>query len=346
MVSLVIYPIHAWAIINGESIVWAENDNTVSLINCTGTRIGRHYVLTAAHCFDDEQERYYLADAHHQYERAIVDKVVIHPNYSPLHPLSEDVAILTLSEITDVARIQFFKDLTLPTYIKGTRISVDGFGGKRIPERARFKLTTMDEKYPFNIEAEKVGIAHTESGDSGAAWINQDNEIIAVHQAIGVHTIAGTDLYFASDFILDNINGWHYPTIATVSEHTTIEVQSLHRNVISDSAYVRGDVVLNVDESTCLKGPIKPFERCTYVIENTGGSGELYLSRTEVIRLTKGDDVNNSSGNNTNDIKPKPLPITNNPDAEQVHGKSGGSIGLASLLLMLGLSLIRKRFST
>lgn len=332
---------NAWAIISGEPIVWAENDNLVSLFECSGTRIGRNHVLTAAHCYDHGHNPHFLADAYHQYAQLLVDRVAIHPNYTA-ESLSEDVAIITLSKVTDVARIQFFKDLTSPTDVESENITIDGFAGTLAPKRANYTLYQRDGNFPFNIEAVKVGVAQTEGGDSGAAWVNQKNEIIAVHQSIGTETISATDLHFAADFILDTINGWHYPTIANISGHTTIEVQSLHRDIISDSAYTVGGAILNVEDSTCLKGPIKPFQRCTYVLESTGNKGSLYLSDSEVIRLKRGVPLNNGS---IDSVKPAPIEDVQQPSAKQPHSKSGGSISFFALVVLLVFGLVRKKLA-
>ena len=89
--------------------------------------------------------------------------------------------------------------------------------------------------------------------------------------------------------------------------------------------YTEGDATINQDESTCItKGNITPFEKCTYVVESSGGTGKLYLSDNEVININK--------------AMPNPTPTPDNGG-----GKSGGSVGIFGLLGM-GLLALRRKF--
>lgn len=125
-------------------------------------------------------------------------------------------------------------------------------------------------------------------------------------------------------FITETVDGWHYPTAADSNGRTTITVQSLHVNEVSDSAYTEGDATLITEDSTCItQGPIDAFEKCTYVIESQGGEGKLYLTADEVISLNLPEP----------EPEPEPSPKPNNDS-------SGGSVGVLSLL---GLALFRLR---
>ncbi|NMU53040.1 GlyGly-CTERM sorting domain-containing protein, partial [Vibrio parahaemolyticus] len=116
-----------------------------------------------------------------------------------------------------------------------------------------------------------VNESHTTGGDSGAAWtINKDGneEIIAIHRGKSTNpntmefSADGTTIQSVQDFITDTIDGWHYPTLANTDENgkATITVQSLHRDIIFDSAW--GDNV-TITGGTCLDGsPINPFDKC------------------------------------------------------------------------------------
>ncbi|WP_045497654.1 trypsin-like serine protease [Vibrio hyugaensis] len=309
---------NAWAVIDGEPVDWQAHDNTVEISKCTGTRIGGAFVLTAAHC-ETNVGLTWIKDAYHDEYQYIVESVYLHPNYVPNY-VTEDVALAKLSTPTDYAHIQFLADLSAPTYVQDAPITIDGFGGlnNQPPARAAYKMHYKVQNYPFRIEATQIANGFLTGGDSGSAWINDSNEIMAVSSGIsseGVNndqTIGGRDLHYAADFILDTVNGWHYPTIATAKGRTTIEVQSLHRGGAVDTAYTSGDATIIAEESSCLTGTIAPFERCTYVIDSGGGKGTLHLSDTESIRLN-----NASSGGSSG-------------------GDSGGSAGWATLLALLG----------
>ncbi|OED62716.1 hypothetical protein A165_14260 [Vibrio tasmaniensis ZS-17] len=104
---------------------------------------------------------------------------------------------------------------------------------------------------------------------------------------------------------------------------TTITVQSLHQNGITDTAYVQGNITMIPESSTCVtQGLINPFEQCTYVVEgNAGEEGQLYLSDSEVIHINK-PKVDNGGGSSSG---------------------SGGSLGFLSLLGLAVFGRLRKR---
>lgn len=310
---------NAWAVIDGEPVDWQAHDNTVQISKCTGTRIGGLFVLTAAHC-ETNVGLTWIKDAHHDEYQYIVESVYLHPNYVPNY-VTEDVALAKLSTPTDYAHIQFLADLSAPTYVQDAPITIDGFGGlnNQPPARAHFQLHYHVQNYPFHIEAIQSNSPQLVGGDSGSAWVMEEhNNILAVTQGITTdpdtqrQIVGGTDLHYAADFILDTVNGWHYPTIATAKGRTTIEVQSLHRGGAVDTAYTSGDATIVAEESSCLTGTIAPFERCTYVIDSGGGKGSLHLSDTESVRLNSASSGGSSGGD------------------------SGGSAGWATLLALLG----------
>ena len=119
------------------------------------------------------------------------------------------------------------------------------------------------------------------------------------------------------------INGWHYPTLANTSNGSaTIKVQSLHVSPTIDVAYTSGDATIT--NRKCLNNiDVQPFQTCTYTIESQG-TGTLHLSDSESITINKPAPTTESSGD----------------------GDSGGSLGFLSLIGLLGLGLIRKRYDT
>jgi len=303
MAALALCSSSAWAVVDGTPLNWNEHDNTVYIDGCTGTFVAGRYVLTAAHCYnqndwavmqDAGNNTYYAMDGD------FLESSVLHPNYQA-NIVSEDVAIITLNREFEYSDIQFFKDLTTPGFVQDATITLDGFGGTdKELHRAEFKMTsTSGPTYPFYIAALQTGAAHVIEGDSGSAWVNRNQEIVAITQGKGfddaqqLHRVSGIDLHYVSDFLLESINGWHYPTMVNGQGRVTVEVQSLHMSAVSDSAYTSGSVTIVPESSSCLDGVIEPYQRCQYVLD-VQGQGTLHLSSGENVSLNpntnSGDD--------------------------------------------------------
>ncbi len=327
-----LYSSSVLAVVNGTPVDWPSHDNTVKINGCTGTTVAGNYVLTAAHCQSAEGIFYSVLDVNdNTYSQAYgdIEASYIHPNYEA-NMITEDVALAKLARPIDYRRIQFFKDLNASTFEQDESITIDGFGGTGIElNQATFKLDSYPSNYPFYMSAVQLSESYVTNGDSGSAWINSNNEIIAVLQGggfyddINLHKTSGIDLHYARDFLLEHIDGWHYPTVVDANGRTTVEVQSMHINGVSDSAYITGDATLITDESSCVGATIRAFERCTYVIESSGGEGALYLSANEIIKL---NPVSESESTSSSD-----------------GGSSGGSMGLLWLLGLIGLGTYRRK---
>ncbi len=328
----------AHAIGNDTSLDWSQHNNVVRLDShikdrqgqCTGTLLAGRYVLTAAHCLqnDDNIDRVTLSSG--DTATAEFSVFLSHPDYDPSEDFAiYDIGLIPLAKPVAYSTAQFLAEPIPQSLTAGDKVFVTGFGCTTHDasplNQAEFTFNRSHWADPILWYIDQANESHTTGGDSSSAWINQDNDIVAVHKgsdvsvswdengdAIKTRETYGSDLYYAQDFLLDNINGWHYPTVANVNGTTTITVQSLHHDGAVDSAYVEGEVVIT-DESKCLtQGVIDPLATCTYVVESNGGEGMVYLSDSEAIHV--------------------------NPPAKS----SGGSMGLWSLIL-LGLAACRKR---
>ncbi|MCG9692855.1 S1 family peptidase [Vibrio sp. Isolate22] len=303
-----------FAITNGTVVDWKHDFDDYVSGNCTGLIVGGDKILTAAHC-GITNNVVVIYDGSYLAVKSKVD----HPNYTGFR--NYDVSILDIDKQA-TQNIHFFADLNQATASVGDAVHSYGFAGSLTElKRGDFTVSNVsDPSIDHLYHKYAIGGSETESGDSGSAWFNASNEVIGV--TYGGQSIP--DLFYSKDFILDTVDGWHYPTVIKGTGTQTIKVQSLHQNPVVDAAYVVGDVAIT--GGTCQTLPaIDAFDTCTYELD-VSGSGQLHLTTNEVIDI--------------NPVAPTPVPP---PTTTPSSGGSGGSLGFLSLLGLAALGRLRKR---
>ncbi|EDL52184.1 possible trypsin protease precursor [Vibrio mediterranei AK1] len=293
---------YAFAIVNGNEVNWQNDFDDVVFNNCTGLIIGGDKILTAAHCDTDVYVKF--ADNSTTSAKSRED----HPNY--VSGNNYDVSVWTLPKKAETQNIHFLANINNQSVQIGDSLRAFGFGGDNPLAYASLNATNLATTSKTLIDASMVS-GSTTGGDSGGMWLDINDNVVGIHKGSAVDKSSATDLYYAKDFLLEQINGWHYPTIFKGTGSQTIKVQSLHLNPTADSAYVDGDVTIT--GGTCYgNNTINAFDTCTYELE-INGTGTLHLSGSESVS-----------------INPKTTP----PPSNGGSGGGGGSMGWLSILAL------------
>ncbi|CAK3446753.1 trypsin-like serine protease [Vibrio lentus] len=307
-----------FAITNGTNVDWQNDFDDMVKNNCTGMVVGGNQLLIAAHCTDLTSITF--ADG------TVMDAVTRddHPNYLYSSSGNQyDVSVWTLPQTAKTQNIHYFADLNIQTTSVGDTVKAYGFGGNNPLAYAELHIDTLSSLSSTALESTAIS-GDLIQGDSGGVWMH-GSSIVAINESFSSGRLSyGTDLHYAKDFLLEKINGWHYPTVLKGTGTQTIKVQSLHQNAVVDAAYVAGDVTIT--GGTCQTLPtINAFDTCTYEL-NVTGSGQLHLTPNEVIDI--------------NPVTPTPVPP---PTTTPSSGGSGGSLGFLSLLGLAVFGRLRQK---
>lgn len=323
----------ASAVGGGSEVDWKQMPSLVKM-NCTGTVLAGKYVLTARHCSWES--------AGGLRPVSIQDGSTINTVKQTSHPLADtlgvDIGLWELASNVPMNKIEYIADLNVPAnkVQLGDNITFFGFGstGLQLNKGTQVTHDPTNRGEWWKVDLKDIGQGHHVAGDSGAPSYNTNNYIVALvstgdEEATPdgpVFTGQSTRLTYAKDFILETVDGWHYPTqLETNNGKATIKVQSLHQNNVSDAAYTDGDTT--IISGTCIGASnVQPFETCTYEVSSEGGEGKLYLTANEAITINK-------------KVTPEPIP---QPESNTGGGSSGGSLGFFSLIGLLSLAWRRR----
>lgn len=342
----------ALAIENGTALDWQQHDNLVEM-NCTGTIIGGDLVLTADHCKWDS------AGGLRPVTLSNGTQVETRKQISSPIPSTDaayfDIGLWQLASAPSVSAFTVLSPIEVTT---GDNVTILGFGQTQQQLNQAVKEIDYISNTGIIFGTTNINQGVTAPGDSGAPTL-QDNKLIGVHNGGqgGVGNEAKLSYKPARDFILNTVNGWHYPTVAkTINGKADIPIQSLFAEnqgtgaiSLFNEIIAEGDIDFAIDPncqsyepknelSIATPSDMKPFDLCTiHVTANNDAYGVL------TIRNTAGNGKDAIITINPQ-VKPQPQPDNNGSSQQTNSGGSGGSMGILTLIGLLGVAFKRKFF--
>jgi len=290
-------------------------------MNCTGTIIAGNWVMTAGHCLKEDIQ---LVGATSENGRIVVATEIIQ------HSDDTDFALWRLRETPLLDKSLFlsrqFVENDYDKVYTGYGFGQTGLSLNSATFKVRGAFTGTKE-----LSMEALTEAKIVSGDSGSPVVDQKGRIVGIHISSASENSTATRISYVADFILSTINAWHHPTIGgvTAGQSTTIEVQSLHVEPVTDTAFRTGDIEIDVANSSCMTGQVQPFDICTYTVSSKNGyEGVLTLEDGHTVTFNKGKS----------EVIPPPKPDPT-PDSS-----GGGALGFLGLL-GLGLVSLRRQLT-
>ncbi|SGZ07395.1 Putative uncharacterized protein [Moritella viscosa] len=325
LILTIFYSASSLAIISNFPLSWGKHPYLI-YSGCTGTIFSGKFVLLAGHCGAWEFPQ--TVKLHNDTTATPYKR---HSNLYGRGDATIDFGIWEFKESIKTNEVVFLQDLNDKTKepILNDKLTVQGFGQENKSPNLKLGKFTVENKsgtvlHVKGIESESI------PGDSGAPSFDENGLVVGILYAGGGgdSSISSIENLFndeTKNYITATIDNWHSVTELRFTGKKTIDVQSLHINNVDMATRWNSAMLttggVTVTGGTCVTdGEVKPFGMCTLELEATTEQGVVIL-----------DDDNKITINRT--VKVEPVPD---------NGKSGGSVNIFSIFILLAISLRKK----